>query len=185
MRGKTQYIRCQESPEIAAVSWDAIPSWEPPDDLQFALDPDRAAYDDAIDAPVMNENVEPVVKSKKKRSLVSVSHLRFTYSINLVLTFKTPQQRPHVVWKDLHRQTYLNEIIRWSGRGDFLHAMHCPDCISRKVEDPGMPSFRCRECFSPDLTCQSCCVKRHRNNPFHRIQASFFFTLWQYVVAKR
>ena len=33
-----------------------------------------------------------------------------------------------------------------------------------------MPEFRCLDCFLPDLVCSSCCVKRHRRQPLHRIE---------------
>jgi len=74
------------------------------------------------------------------------------------------------VWKELHRQQYLEEIIRWEGRGDFRGAKQCSDCLARHSSTPGPSEYRCRECFLADLVCQSCCVKRHRTNPLHRIE---------------
>ncbi|KAF9536370.1 hypothetical protein CPC08DRAFT_652149 [Agrocybe pediades] len=70
----------------------------------------------------------------------------------------------------LHRQTYLEEMLRWEGRGDFQHSDRCPDCIARCSEAPGLPQYRCEECFIPDLVCQACCVRRHRVQPFHHIE---------------
>jgi hypothetical protein len=82
------------------------------------------------------------------------------------------QSRPHVIWKELHRQDYLDEVLRWAGRADFRTAKSCADCLARSVENPGPALYRCRECFLADLVCSSCCVKRHRMHPFHRIEVS-------------
>ncbi|KAJ6559495.1 hypothetical protein DFH09DRAFT_1316801 [Mycena vulgaris] len=30
--------------------------------------------------------------------------------------------------------------------------------------------FRCQDCFKPRLSCQSCMVHQHENNPFHRVE---------------
>jgi hypothetical protein len=79
------------------------------------------------------------------------------------------QKRPHVVWKELHRATYLDELMRTAGRSDFRNASQCADCMSRGG-GPGLPIYRCKECFIPDLTCMSCCVRRHKTLPFHRIE---------------
>lgn len=83
VKGKTQYIRRPESPEVVTGSWDAISSWEPPDDLEIALDADGAAYNAAVDELIMNNEVPvPVEKQKQKRSIVSVS-CRAKHSIRL------------------------------------------------------------------------------------------------------
>lgn len=82
------------------------------------------------------------------------------------------QRRPHVVWKEQYRQSYLEEECRWEGRGDFMHSTACPDCMARRLVQPNKAEYRCRDCLLPDLLCQACCVKRHRLHPFHRIQVS-------------
>ncbi|KAF8196485.1 hypothetical protein BJ912DRAFT_827131, partial [Pholiota molesta] len=68
-----------------------------------------------------------------------------------------------------HRAEYLDEVIRWEGRGDFKVA-ECPDCQSRKRERIGLAEYRCLDCFLPDLSCKDCCVKRHQRTPFHVIE---------------
>ena len=80
------------------------------------------------------------------------------------------QKRPHLVWKERHRTDYLDEFIRWEGRGDFRWERACPDCYARGVALPGAPDHRCSDCCLPDLVCASCCVRRHRCLPFHRIE---------------
>lgn len=93
---------------------------------------------------------------------VSISHLKAENPF---------QKRPHVVWKELHRQTYLDEMIRWSGRADFRTAKECPDCATR--HQVGVPEFRCQECFLADLVCAGCCLRRHRTQPLHWIEVSY------------
>ncbi|KJA25187.1 hypothetical protein HYPSUDRAFT_135353 [Hypholoma sublateritium FD-334 SS-4] len=42
--------------------------------------------------------------------------------------------------------------------------------VTGNKEHINPPQFRCRDCFLPDLTCQVCCIRRHRLNPFHNIE---------------
>ncbi|PPR04539.1 hypothetical protein CVT26_002506 [Gymnopilus dilepis] len=143
------FIQKTEEAWIAATS-----SWAPLDDPEYALDPDGLWYDDILDQDPLKEGqavkTDDSPKKKRKRSEVS--------------------RRPHIVWKRTHRPSYLDEVCRFSGRGDFIAASQCPDCIARKAMTPGIPEYRCVECFLPDLTCRDCCVRRHRMNPLHRIQ---------------
>ena len=76
---------------------------------------------------------------------------------------------------ELHRQTYLDEMVRWAGRGDAGSTDKCPDCLARSSPIVGAPEYRCEYCFLPDLTCATCCVKRHRGLPLHWIEVRFFF----------
>jgi hypothetical protein len=71
-----------------------------------------------------------------------------------------------------YRTIYLDEILRHEGRGDYIHQEICPDCFSLNEETPGGAEYRCKDCFLRDLVCQACCVRRHRVNPFHRIEVS-------------
>lgn len=73
---------------------------------------------------------------------------------------------------ELHRQAYLEEQMRWEGRGDFAATKGCPDCKARRLDPPESAVLRCRDCFLPDLVCPTCCVKRHRSHPFHQIEVS-------------
>lgn len=96
----------------------------------------------------------------------------FIFYLGGSLTDEGSKRRPHVVWKEKHRQTYLDEMMRWEGRGDFRGTASCPECVLRKKESQGAPVYRCLECFMPDLVCQACCVSRHRVNPFHRVEVT-------------
>ncbi|KAK0467694.1 uncharacterized protein EV420DRAFT_1616586 [Desarmillaria tabescens] len=63
-------------------------------------------------------------------------------------------------------------VTRHDGRGDAHQSLKCPNCIARNVEEEvqGEPEVWCKDCFLSDLVCTSCCVRRHRQNPFHRIE---------------
>ena len=159
-------------------TWSNAASWLPHDDPQYALDPDGDWYDEAVGGDVITQDdvggqdLPPTAAKKKRvRSKVSVSKKHS----NIVIGPNFLQQRPHVVWKDVHRQTYLEEIIRWAGRADFRPAQQCPDCVARGTAVPGPPEYRCRECFLGDLVCQACCVRRHRMHPLHRVEVSYSF----------
>jgi len=75
----------------------------------------------------------------------------------------------------IHRQTYLDELTQWCGQGDFITSEQCSDCIAWGHPTPSSGRYRCHECFQPDLTCQSCCLKRHKTHPFHRIEVGHLF----------
>ncbi|PPR07725.1 hypothetical protein CVT26_003718, partial [Gymnopilus dilepis] len=127
--------------------------WPTPDSTEFALDENGDLYDQVVEADVMESpGFATSAKPKKKKKASKVS------------------SRPNVVWKERYRQIFLDEMLRWSGRGDFQHAENCPDCLARSSSSPGIPEYRCAECMVPDLTCSSCCVRRHRLQPFHRIE---------------
>lgn len=75
-----------------------------------------------------------------------------------------------MAWKEHHREAYLDEVLRWEGRGDFSSDAPCSDCVSRREDYPGEAIYRCVDCFLPDLVCRACCVRRHRALPFHIIE---------------
>jgi hypothetical protein len=55
---------------IPESRWGTL-TWEPEDNLEYALDPDGDWYDEAVEADVMEET-GPITKQKKQRSKVSV-----------------------------------------------------------------------------------------------------------------
>jgi len=62
----------------------------------------------------------------------------------------------------LHRETYLQEMLRHDGR-EGLKVTYCADCRERG-------DFSCYDCaYSMDY-CQKCLVSRHRLMPLHRIR---------------
>ncbi|PPQ77173.1 hypothetical protein CVT26_008093 [Gymnopilus dilepis] len=155
LQRKGNHLRMSVMPRVAERTSDTDPwlsatFWPTPDSTEFALDQDCDMYDQAVEADIMEEVVPAKPKKRKKASKVSA--------------------RPHVVWKEKYRQIFLDEMLRWSGRGDFQYADKCPDCLARSSSNPGLPEYRCSECLVSDLTCGSCCVRRHRQHPFHRIE---------------
>ena len=157
----------------ADETWNSAPSWLPADDPQYAVDPDGEWYDEVLDGNIMedlNVHLRILQLQPKGKSGFAVGcrygHAFCALGFNLI----SLQRRPHVFWKNVHRQAYLEEMIRWAGRADFMGSKDCPDCILRQKPVSGSPQYRCRECFLPDLTCQLCCVKRHRAHPLHRVE---------------
>lgn len=69
--------RKAQSSQHVEGTWEHLSVWEFPDDENLALDPDGTLFDQAVDADVMEEPVQvpPVVKKKKKRSMLSVRTL--------------------------------------------------------------------------------------------------------------
>lgn len=173
-RGNTVLATSSIQTQPALGVWENVEAWEPVDDNEYALDPDGEWYDEALEADVM---LLPVPKVKNKRSKRSVRSSAHSPLFLLADRQNQPQKRPHVVWMENHCQSYLDEIVRSAGRGDF-RSEACPDCKARGRETPNMPEFRCEDYFIPDLVCQSCCVKRHRLQPLHWIQVLYFSCLF-------
>ncbi|KAF9036137.1 hypothetical protein BJ165DRAFT_1417138 [Panaeolus papilionaceus] len=73
--------------------------------------------------------------------------------------------------RENNRSSYLDELCRQAGRGEFMKASNCPDCVASCVKESRPALYRCcSECLIPDLTCCECCVRRHRKLPLHRIE---------------
>jgi hypothetical protein len=69
--------------------WTAGNSWEPEDDVELALDPSSAFYDEALEGQVTVDDPVWVRPSKKKKSMVSVSLLFLLASLfNLIFCWK-------------------------------------------------------------------------------------------------
>lgn len=63
------------------------------------------------------------------------------------------------------QEAYLEELINHEGRG-YNPPNECPDCSSEQA------IYQCQNCFSRDLLCQDCILKRHAVLPFHQIRVS-------------
>jgi hypothetical protein len=68
-------------------------------------------------------------------------------------------------WRELHRESFVKEVVRLSGRGGYRHQESCAECAEAGVEGV----HRCDDCFTGALFCAPCIVKLHRDTPFHRI----------------
>jgi hypothetical protein len=163
-------VETPRSPQKGRTTWTVGESWAPEDSLEFALDPHGDWYDEQLDAPVtetIEVRLQPIRSKAKKKSKISVS---LSPIINAYFADFASKRRPHVFWKENYRSSYLDELIRWEGRGDMMDEKLCRDCVARGVQAPRAPVYRCLDCFLPDLTCQDCCIRRHRLQPLHVIE---------------
>lgn len=160
--------------EVIHTSYDDDNDWVD-DDPTFGLDdPSGASYDKELARTTTElasaETSPPTKKARSPRSVASVGHPLHDGHAHTHL--RALQRRSHKLWVSNRRGLYLDELIRWEGRGDFLGDTVCPDCIGRRVppEQRGPAEFRCRDCAVPDLVCSDCVVKRHRRSPLHRLE---------------
>ncbi|KAF6741396.1 hypothetical protein DFP72DRAFT_1115848 [Ephemerocybe angulata] len=63
------------------------------------------------------------------------------------------------------RQTFLDELLRHDGHGDFLGNDRCSKC------DDESQLFKCRDCWDgAQLCCRGCTLAAHSSLPFHHIE---------------
>ncbi|PPQ79259.1 hypothetical protein CVT24_007540 [Panaeolus cyanescens] len=141
---------------IDAETWENMFSWKPAESADFALCPDSGSFDDALDTEVMDSDPTSSIPAPQPNR---APRIRSTVST-----------RPNVVWRDQYRETFLDELCRWDGRGDFWMATKCPECAASGKGVEGHALFRCQSCFVPELLCNACTIQRHKNQPLHRIQ---------------
>ncbi|KAJ7067705.1 hypothetical protein B0H15DRAFT_794161, partial [Mycena belliarum] len=69
-------------------------------------------------------------------------------------------------WKVLYQWTWLNELLRGEGRGDYGAFARCicghPACQRGKAE------VRCKDCDGCEGYATACMVRDHLRNPLHR-----------------
>ena len=68
------------------------------------------------------------------------------------------------------QEAYLEELINHEGRG-YNPPNECPDCSNEQA------IYQCQSCFSQDLLCQDCILRRHTILPFHQIRVSNLYRL--------
>ncbi|KAJ6545302.1 hypothetical protein B0H19DRAFT_1238233 [Mycena capillaripes] len=73
---------------------------------------------------------------------------------------------PNEQWGRLDCETFLDEVLRLDGRGDYLNQNVCAGegCTASD------PVFRCSDCLHLCLYCEPCVAKMHCGLPFHHIQ---------------
>ncbi|KAJ6511850.1 hypothetical protein DFH09DRAFT_941653 [Mycena vulgaris] len=78
------------------------------------------------------------------------------------------QYKPLKKWKVKYRWSWLNEMLRTEGRGDYAGHPLCvcghPSCKH------GCAEFRCKDCHGCEGFSAECTVWDHARNPLHRIQ---------------
>ncbi|KAF7373737.1 hypothetical protein MSAN_00584800 [Mycena sanguinolenta] len=73
--------------------------------------------------------------------------------------------RPLNMWAQYDRETFLDELVRCEGRGDYFGQKRCAECRGW-----GTQKHRCEECFTGALFCTPCLISIHADNPFHFVQ---------------
>ena len=99
-------------------------------------------------------------------------------SVSCLFTLPSPyifKDRPLDTWREQYQETYLRELLRLEGRGDSIRSINCPDCRNVwDASDSERCPYRCRDCFSSDVVCRACAVRRHRRNPTHILEVCIF-----------
>ncbi|KAG6822028.1 hypothetical protein H0H92_015595, partial [Tricholoma furcatifolium] len=133
----SRVVETPRSPQRGRTTWNLGSNWAPDDDTELALDPDGELYDLAMESQVLEEPVDDVQPVRRRPHTKTSS-------------------RPTVYWKEKHRQSYLEEILRYEGRGDGRVWDKCMDCQARSEAELGNAEICCQECFSPELVCPPC-----------------------------
>ncbi|KAJ7846652.1 hypothetical protein B0H13DRAFT_1646562, partial [Mycena leptocephala] len=73
-----------------------------------------------------------------------------------------PQDKSLYSWRQEKVDIYVSELMRLDGWG---HANRdwCPGCFAPN------PTVRCRDCHGGAIYCEDCVVRRHLENPLHRV----------------
>jgi hypothetical protein len=112
----------------------------------------------------VNDGEEEDLKFKKQRSTTNAVSFLNTEPVQGCLQLKF--QDFLVEWLK-HRSSFLDEIHRHDGLGDFLHSKTCLNCGERD----GM--YKCKDCgMGSSLKCAACVVSVHKDLPLHRIEVS-------------
>ncbi|RPD53249.1 hypothetical protein L226DRAFT_576495 [Lentinus tigrinus ALCF2SS1-7] len=90
-----------------------------------------------------------------------------TLDVNAQPRKRTAGDRPLLQWQS-EVQTYLDELLRLEGRGDFKTPT-CPECKQALYTEETL-GYRCDDCDDTALYCQACTKERHLRHPFHRIK---------------
>ena len=113
---------------------------------------------------------EPQVKSKRKRKTKNVVCIPLIFCCYWILT---PLQDYLQEWLKF-RQTFLDELLRHDGLGDFLGHTQCSSC----QKAPGI--IKCRDCSNGRmLKCPECVVAAHATLPLHRVEVGLNHMMWK------
>jgi hypothetical protein len=125
-----------------------------------------SADDDMFEQPpVAREGPAAIkVKVRAKRYNNSVSLLFFGAALRRDL-LSSCQDHPVHTFIPL-RDAYGDALIKREGRGPWRST--CTIC-----KDPN-PTWRCEDCFGGRMLCTSCVLERHREEPLHCLQVSFY-----------
>jgi hypothetical protein len=66
------------------------------------------------------------------------------------------------------QQTFLDELLRHDGHGDYLGSTTCSKC-----DEDSCTLFKCKDCWAgAQLCCRDCLISAHADLPLHRIEVS-------------
>lgn len=162
-RGATK--ESTRSPQKGRTTWDAPQTWvdsNMPEDFETGLEDGGWASDWEGDGARDQDQGRKVGGSKAR----SIAAVRAVFSSTQLFIYVCTQSRPHLSWRNNHRQDYADRVSRHEGRGEFRNVVSCPDCPARE----GSPLYRCQDCFLEELVCQTCSIRRHHRHPLHRLQ---------------
>lgn len=87
------------------------------------------------------------------------------------------QDNPLQTWR-LHVQEFLEELLRYDGRGDWVQSTdRCPSC---NLMRPTV--IRCEDCYGRLVVCEECAKVSHMAHPFHRIKVCSLLFLTSFVL---
>ncbi|KAK7041916.1 hypothetical protein VNI00_008897 [Paramarasmius palmivorus] len=162
VQGDGRRVVVDYSPGKGRSQWNRASEWEDDQWQDFALDSSNDLYDAVLHGEIFEEvasgatNAQASNQGKKRKR-------------------KTMRaKRPNVYWKTHCRDNFLAELLRAKGRGDFQAQNECPDCRGQDTtlveEKDRQARYRCIDCFGAEIVCKTCCKRRHRRVPFHRIE---------------
>ncbi|KAF7975089.1 hypothetical protein HWV62_10489 [Athelia sp. TMB] len=153
----TSYITAPASPEKApALDADLF---DETDDMPALLNVEEDSDAEQTTEPVAVADVDLDSQYQQHKTT-------FVDLANEALARKTRESAENVNAQWLReRETFLRELLRLDGRGDYTPAGKCPVCCE---EEPTV--VRCEDCSGGLLLCSRCSVIRHHNNPTHRIE---------------
>lgn len=146
------------------------------DDIRFSASrspsetpSDTVFHDLSLLEPDLIGNAPNRSHTRTRRILLSVRSrcsLQMTRRCSLYV-----QDEPMKDWVP-HQQEYLDELFWHEGRAGVSHV--CPDCIVDAEGPRDLAKYRCKDCMTPHMFCGSCIIRKHIENPFHRIQVCTF-----------
>ncbi|KAJ7166440.1 hypothetical protein C8R43DRAFT_946003 [Mycena crocata] len=77
-----------------------------------------------------------------------------------------PKPSDPALYKWRPRRNEYGAALLWRDGLGYANLNLCSACKDASAS----PEFRCKNCFGDDLLCSGCCVRRHANNPLHRIE---------------
>lgn len=117
-----------------------------------------------IEPGIIGSSTQQGIKPRTRRVLLSVCPPFPPIDVSLTTHLK---DEPLKDWMP-HRDEYLEELFWHDGRAGASSL--CPSCVQSA---PCTAEYACKDCLAGQLLCADCIVRRHVENPFHRIRVGF------------